>query len=126
MPVSPTAGTAVCRGATRIHQAAPPKSPIGLGVKAPSINEQLITSGEMRNRTIKKRFNLVNPGPPVDIKMVCTLPDNQQFDYLTLHAPSGFDGVIVAEVSPDTASLALEKKVSDDVRETISRVEVRL
>jgi len=126
MPVSPTAGTAVCRGATRIHQAAPPKSPIGLGVKAPSINEPLITSGEMRNRTIKKRFNLVNPGPPVDIKMVCTLPDNQQFDYLTLHAPSGFDGVIVAEVSPDTASLALEKKMSDVERETISRVEVKL
>lgn len=108
LPLIPTASIAVSRGATRIHQATPPTSPIGLSLKIQTQLHLFTSPGDMLNRTIRRRITVFNPGLPFQANMICTLSNGENFVFFGIQIPSGFNGTLIATVSPGTATMQLE------------------
>ncbi|HSI74156.1 MAG TPA: hypothetical protein VK934_13345, partial [Fimbriimonas sp.] len=109
LPVGPYVDVAVCRGATRMHQAPPPILPVGFNLLVAGKHTELIRPGAAVGKVVRRRRQLNAPTEhAVEAVMECVLPDGDAVPFLSLKFRNGFNGEIAASISASTIRLSAE------------------
>jgi hypothetical protein len=112
LPLGSYVDVAVCRGASRLYQAAPPILPIGFEfVVGSDICLELVRPGASLAKVIRRIQPLESPrGASVEASLRCILPDGSTLPYLSLRFNDGFSGEILGSVT--SGSVTLEARTS--------------
>jgi hypothetical protein len=113
MPLGPYVDVAVCRGASRLYQAAPPILPIGFDlIVGNDVCLEIVKPGASLAKSIRRIQPLDAPRDvEVGAQLRCNLPDGSSYTFLSLKFPNGFKGDVIGSVS--SGAIRLEARAEN-------------